>query len=522
MWTPSRVLHSSFVPFSLPLSAEQSADDSSIRETPTKGQGGSLTSSSTCQSLLAALISSDLLLSPSPSALVRASLPLSTSLSTTPETAYVDAECSPSSSGDVAIPESPPWQAGPHPSDDSPLFTPTAIRLWYSLQPRQRADIDPYTLYCASTDGQYPLDGGRDTQIQASPPNALHTRLPYLQHSPPRLQPDPLSSPQTVQQAPVFQSPSRLVSLCSAIDRASSDASPFAERASLSLSLDMSYIDLPSQLHQPRDSPSHNELKAHTTATLSLSYQSTTQASLLPSQPLDQSAASPSALPFPRLSEGLLSTDTAESAATTSPSQPLFTPLQRRVGAYRVDPSGVLLPSMRSALVPAAAAGDDSKVNVAGTANATHTEQQLDRVSALPAASSDLRALYQRMLDMLAALTGCGCHPYHVRVLRLASAALQSLCERESLFATRETLALQAGCTRDVLQWVDHFDLDAHSRQCADRRKQRAAVAQMRAAAQSRRAAEWQKAAAGKDLTTTQLSVRHNSGFSYPSSECTA
>ena len=184
----------------------------------------------------------------------------------------------------------------------------------------------------------------------------------------------------------------------------------------------------------------------------------------------------------------------------------------------------MLLPNMRSALIPAAAVEVKQGVTAATAVPASELLLCSPVLDALPAASVELRSLHCRMSAMLVTLTVCGCRPYHVRVLRLATVALESLCKRDALFANRDTLAQQIGCTRDVLQWVHRFDLSGHTGSCSDYRRRQQAAKRERAAAESRRPSEWQKAAVNRDVGPTQLSefARHSSSFSYPSSECTA
>ena len=518
--------HSSLVPSSLPSSSGVLLDDSFIQESPTKESSSRLTSCDSSSLALPAPLTPDSLLSCS-----TAELPIPSSLS-------VDVECCAApvaasvaeewllSSSSVAVPDSPPWYLHSASLDaDSSLLTDRAIRHFYIAQPRQRADIDPYVLYCSLT------DSAQTDQLQPAQPS----------HCPPSSQCSPfLCSLSTSPDHDVARQKQRLspsTSLLSPVPRLSPvppalcDGSPClslpaACSLSASLSLDMSYVDLPSQLHRLRDSPTELERKAPS-ATLSLSYQSATQTLTIHSQhsTLDGSIAGQPAIPFPRLSEGTPVADSAHFATATVHTSvtPAIQP-RRRIGAYCVEQSGVLLPNMRSALIPAETNAEiTSEVKPAAADSITDHRLHSIASAVLPAASPELRSLHCRMYAILLALTGCGCHPYHVRVLRIASVALESLCERENLFATRDMLAQQIGCTRDVMQWVDVFDLSGHTDRCCKSAKKRLAAQHERAEAEGRRAAaEWQKETFGRDAATSQLNERHSSSFSYPSSECTA
>ena len=530
MWKPS--LHASQrspVPSSLPLSAEEAVEESSIRQSAKQASPSSPRSPSSdgSPSLAAPLQPWSLLLSSPPSLLVPSSLSLSVDRCSA-SVAAAGADDGLSSSFAADIPDSPPSHCKAlHSTGDGLRLSDATIRQLYRRQPRQRADIDPYTLYCGLTDGD--RSAGREaSQLQdgllcshvapsQSTSSSMSTPLqPTAGQQPTRAVPLLVTPIPRVTSTPADSSPRVAASFASP---------PLTECASLSL-LDMSFVDLPSQLHRLRDTPPDGKKLA--AATLSLSYHSTAHTSTIASQhsTLDLPVAGLRAIPFPRLSDA-----SAQEAADHTDSAPVEAsaalPAQsrRRVGAYRVEQNGVLLPDMRSALIPA----PETSVGLELAAATVPTSEQpcsstVPLSAALPAASPDLRGLHCRMYAIQAALTGCGCRPYHVRVLRLASVALEALCERESLFATRDILVQQIGCTRDVLRWVERFDLSGHAHSCSHIAKRRRAVDQQRAAAESRRAVEWRKAAARRDDGPTQIDefVRHNSSFSYPSSECTA
>ena len=462
MWklSPHDVSQCSLVPSSLPL------EDSFILSTPTphskqrqrqRQQDGSLSSingsslglpasSSISLPLAVGLLTPNSLLLSSPPSfeMVRSSLSMSDEQCTTPADCANATDCAAIVCDE--IPESPPWHSSTsshHSQTDSGEVTLTdaLIRSVYHSHPCQRTAIDPYTIYCAladNTDGTA-LIQRRDSLPVSRPISPQHTphALPFT------LLPYEMV-PQSMQSSlSAVASPSPPVAPTPADASPQSAVPPASQPADCSLSFEMSYVDLPSQLHRLHDTPA-DELKfALTSATLSLSYQSTPRTATVASQlsALDMSMVSPAfAVPFPQLSDGSPAAAVADVRVATP--QP-----RRRVGAFCVEQSGVLFPNMRSALLPAAEANSLSEA--AGVSAAAAVAAFSPSV-VLPAASPELRgACTVACTAILAGLSECGCYPYHLRVLRLASAvALESLCERESLFAMPRYSQLgRVGCT---------------------------------------------------------------------------